>query len=107
MFAAVALLMTAIGIEVLATAFLPRADGFTNPLWSVLVLGGYGVSIWLLAIVVRSMPISVAYAVWSGVGTALVAAAGYFFLGESMDWVKLTCLAMIVVGVVGLNLAGV
>lgn len=107
MFAAVALLMTAIGIEVLATAFLPRADGFTNPLWSVLVLGGYGVSIWLLAIVVRSMPISVAYAVWSGVGTALVAAAGYFFLGESMDWVKLTCLAMIVIGVVGLNLAGV
>jgi small multidrug resistance pump len=107
MYGAVALLMTAIGIEVLATAFLPRADGFTNPLWSVLVLGGYGLSIWLLAIVVRSMPISVAYAVWSGVGTALVAAAGYLFLGESMDWVKLTCLAMIVAGVVGLNLAGV
>ena len=107
MYGAVVLLMAAIGIEVLATAFLPRADGFTNPLWSALVLGGYGVSIWLLAIVVRSMPISVAYAVWSGVGTAIVAAVGYVFLGESMDWVKVVSLAMIVAGVVGLNLAGV
>lgn len=106
MFGAVALLMTAIGIEVLATAFLPRAEGFTDPLWSTLVLTGYGLSIWLLAIVVRSMPISVAYAVWSGVGTAVVAAVGYFFLGESMDWIKVLSLAMIVGGVVGLNLAG-
>jgi small multidrug resistance pump len=106
MYGAVALLMAAIGIEVLATASLPRAQGFTNPLWSVLVLGGYGISIWLLAIVVRSMPISVAYAVWSGVGTALVAAAGYFFLGEPMNWIKVVSLAMIVAGVVGLKLAG-
>jgi small multidrug resistance pump len=103
---AVLLLMAAIGIEVLATAFLPRAEGFTNPVWSVLVLGGYGISIWLLAIVVRSMPISVAYAVWSGVGTAVVAAVGYFFLDEPMDWIKVVSLAMIVMGVVGLNLAG-
>jgi small multidrug resistance pump len=53
------------------------------------------------------MPVSVAYAVWSGVGTALVAAVGYFFLDESMGWLKALSLALIVVGVVGLNLAGV
>ena len=99
------LLMVAIGIEVAATALLPRAQGFTDPWWSAAVLGGYAVSIWLLAIVVRTMPVSVAYAVWSGVGTAVVAALGYFFLGESMSWVKGFSLALIVVGVVGLNLA--
>ena len=99
------LLMVAIGIEVAATALLPRAQGFTDAWWSAVVLGGYAVSIWLLAIVVRTMPVSVAYAVWSGVGTAVVAAVGYFFLGESMGWVKGLSLALIVVGVVGLNLA--
>lgn len=107
MYGAVALLLTAIGIEVVATALLPRADGFTQPAWSAFVLVGYAASIWLLAVVVRQIPVSVAYAVWSGVGTAIVAAVGYWFLGESMGWVKAVSLAMIVIGVVGLNLAGV
>ncbi len=82
------LLMVAIGVEVLSTASLPKADGFTNLGWSAVVLLGYAVSIWLLAIVVRTMPVSVAYAVWSGVGTALVAVVGYVFLGESLGWIK-------------------
>lgn len=107
MYVAVALLLAAIGIEVVATALLPRSEAFTHPGWTVLVLGGYALAIWLLALVVRAMPVSVAYAVWSGVGTALVAAVGYFFLDESMGWVKAVSLALIVVGVVGLNLAGV
>jgi small multidrug resistance pump len=103
MWAAV-LLAVAIGVEVAATALLPKAQGFTNPLWSLIVVAGYGFSIWLLAIVVRSMPVSIAYAVWAGVGTAVVAVIGYLFLGESMSWFKATSLAMIVLGVVGLNL---
>ena len=103
MWAAV-LLAVAIGVEVAATALLPKAQGFTNPLWSLIVVAGYGFSIWLLAIVVRSMPVSIAYAVWAGVGTAVVAVIGFLFLGESMSWFKATSLAMIVLGVVGLNL---
>ena len=71
------------------------------------MLGGYGLSIWLLAIVVRDMPVSVAYAVWSGVGTAAVAGIGYAFLGESMTWVKALSLLLIVLGVVGVNLTSV
>lgn len=106
MFAAMVLLMAAIGVEVASTAVLPRADGFTDPLWSGIVLVGYGVSIWLLTIVVRDMPVSIAYAIWSGVGTALVAVAGYLFLDEPLGWVKVASLALIVVGVLGLNLAG-
>jgi small multidrug resistance pump len=102
---AAAILTLAIAIEVVATALLPRAQGFTQPGWSAVVLGGYAVSIWLLAIVVRTLPVSVTYAVWSGVGTAFVAVIGYWFLGESMGWVKATSLALIVIGVMGVNLA--
>jgi small multidrug resistance pump len=106
MFVAVLLLVAAIAVEVVSTALLPRAEGFTNPLWTAAVLSGYAVSIWLLAIVVRTLPVSVAYAVWSGLGTALVAVIGYLFLGEQLGWVKSLSLSLIVVGVIGLNLAG-
>jgi len=100
------LLMTAIGVEVGATALLPRAAGFTQPLWSAGVIMGYALSIWLLALVVRSMPVSVAYAIWAGLGTAAVAVIGFLFLGESMGPLKATSLGLIVLGVVGLNLVG-
>ncbi|MFT4286936.1 DMT family transporter [Nocardioides sp.] len=103
---AVVLLFGAIGVEVAATATLPRTRGFHDPLWSLAVLAGYGLSIWLLALVVKTMPVSIAYAVWAGVGTAAVAVIGYLFLGESMDWIKATCLLLIIAGVVGLNLLG-
>ena len=106
MYAAVLLLVAAIGIEVTATALLPRTDGFTNPLWSVAVIAGYTASIWLLAIVVRTIPVSTAYAVWSGLGTAAVSVVGYLWLDEQMTTLKAASLALIVVGVVGLNFAG-
>jgi small multidrug resistance pump len=106
MVGAMALLLAAIGIEVLATSLLPKADGFRDVGWTVAVMAGYTVSIWLLTIVVRTMPVSVAYAIWSGLGTATVAVVGYLYLGESMGALKALSLAMIVVGVVGLNLAG-
>ena len=104
--AVMALLIVAIGVEVASTALLPRAQGFTDPTWTAVVLLGYAVSIALLAVVVRTMPVSVAYAIWSGLGTAMVALAGYLFLDEPLGWVQVGCLAMVVVGVVGLNLAG-
>ena len=66
MVAAFGVLLVAILTEVAATAALPRAEGFRDPGWTAFVLGGYAISIWLLAVVVRSMPVSVAYAVWSG-----------------------------------------
>jgi small multidrug resistance pump len=103
---AAVLLAVAIAIEVVATALLPRADGFTDLGWSVVVLLGYSVSIWLLTVIVRTLPVSVAYAVWSGAGTALVAVVGLVFLDEPFSWLKVASLAMIVGGVVGLNAAG-
>ena len=70
------------------------------------MVAGYALSIWLLAIVVRTLPVSVAYALWAGVGTAAVAVIGFLFLGESMSWLKGASVALIVLGVVGLNLGG-
>jgi small multidrug resistance pump len=100
------LLVVAIGVEVAATALLPKAAGFTQPFWSAVVVAGYALSIWLLALVVRAIPVSIAYAVWAGVGTAAVAVVGLVFLGESMSWLKASSLGLIVLGVVGLNLVG-
>lgn len=104
MVGAFVLLLLAIATEVVSTASLPRADGFRHPGWTAFVLGGYAVSIWLLALVVRVMPVSIAYAVWSGVGTAAIAVIGATLLGESWDLLKAGALAMIIVGVVVLNL---
>jgi len=104
MFSPFVVLLAAIGIEVGATTALPRTRGFHDVPWSLVVLGGYAVSIWLLAVVVRQMSVSVAYAVWSGLGTAAIAAVGVLALGEKVDAVKLTALGLIIVGVVVLNL---
>ena len=106
MWGAATLLTLAIAVEVLATALLPKAEGFTQIGWSLVVIAGYGMSIWLLALVVRQMDVSVAYAVWSGAGTALVAAIGALYLGEHLTPLKALVLGLIVVGGVGLNLAG-
>lgn len=101
-----ALLMTAIGVEVAASAALPRTQSFRDPLWTALVLAGYAASIWLLALVVKQLPVSIAYAVWAGLGTAGMAVVGVLFLDERLDLMKAAALALIVLGVVLLNLAG-
>lgn len=106
MWNALGLLALAIGAEVAATASLPRTEGFRSPGWSLLVVSGYAVSIWLLSLVVREIPVSTAYAVWAGAGTALVAVVGVVWLGEDWNWVTATALAMIIVGVVTLNVSG-
>jgi len=104
MYAAIGLLLAAIAAEVAATSVLGRTEGFRDPVWTGLVIAGYAVSIWLLAVVVEKLPISTAYAVWSGVGTAAVALIGAIWLGESWDTMKVLALAMIIMGVVILNL---
>jgi small multidrug resistance pump len=106
MFGAWALLLSAIVIEVGATAALPRTHGFREPLWTVAVLSGYAISIWLLSLVIRYIPISVTYAVWAGLGTAGIAGVGVLLLGESLDLLKAVAIALIIVGVVVLNLHG-
>jgi small multidrug resistance pump len=104
MFSPFTVLLAAIGVEVGATSLLPRTRGFHDLPWSVGVVAGYAVSIWLLALVIGRIPVSVAYAVWSGLGTASIAVVGAVLLGERLDAVKVSALLLIIVGVVVLNL---
>jgi small multidrug resistance pump len=104
--AAFGLLGLAIASEVAATSVLPKTDGFADLRWTVVVFAGYALSFWLLAIVVKTMPVSTAYAVWAGLGTAAIAVVGATLLGEYWDAWKVVALLMIVVGVVVLNLRG-
>ncbi len=106
MLGAWALLVAAITVEVASTAAMPRTQGFRDPLWTGLVLAGYAVSIWLLALVIKYIPVSVTYAAWSGLGTAGIALVGVLFLGEGWGVLKAVALAMIIGGVLILNLHG-
>lgn len=106
MYFAAAMLAIAIATEVGATAALPRAAGFTNPGWSAIVVTGYAVSIWLLTLVVKEIPVSVTYAVWAGLGTAAIAVIGVMFLDEPFGAAKVVAIALIVSGVVLLNFQG-
>jgi multidrug transporter EmrE-like cation transporter len=103
----VALLLSfAIVTEVAGTVALRYSDGFTRPLPSALVVLGYGISFWLLALVLKELSVGTTYAVWSAAGTALIAVVGVFAFGEPATALKLASLALIILGVVGLNLAG-
>ena len=96
----------AIASEIVGTVFLRYTDGFTRPAPSLLVLATYAASLWLTALALRELEISLAYAVWAGVGTAAVAVIGMAALGESVNGLKLASIALVIGGVVGLNLSG-
>lgn len=98
------LLAAAIVAEVIATSALARTDGFTQ-LWpSVLAVVGYGVAFFLLSLVTRTVPVGIVYAVWSGAGIVLVALAGWLLFGQKLDWPALVGLALIIAGVLIINL---
>lgn len=93
-------LALAIIAEVVATSALKSSAGFTR-LWpSLLVLSGYGLAFYLLALVLKSLPVGIAYAFWAGLGIVLVTLVGILVFGEKPDLPALLGLAMIVGGVV-------
>ena len=99
-------LIAGIVFEVAGTLGLKSTDGFTRLLPTIGVLAAYGVSFFFVALAVQGLEVGVVYAVWSAVGTSIVAAFGVAFMGESVSALKVGSLALIIVGVVGLNLAG-
>ncbi|CAL9556439.1 Multidrug transporter EmrE [Streptomyces sp. enrichment culture] len=100
------LLAGAIAAEVAGTTAMKYSEGFSR-LWpSLLTLLGYLVSFGLLAQTLKTLSVGTAYAIWSGVGTAAIATIGIVFLGEGMTLAKAAGIALIIVGVVVLNLGG-
>ncbi|AYG83627.1 Multidrug transporter EmrE [Streptomyces hundungensis] len=100
------LLACAIGSEIVATSALKYSEGFTR-LWPSLITGvGYLLAFFLLSLTLKSLSVGTAYAIWSGVGTAVIAAVGMVFMGEAMTAAKIAGIALIIGGVVLLNLGG-
>ena len=103
------LLGLAIAAEVVGTTALRASNdaaGSSKGLLIAVVAVGYGLSFWLLAMVLKHLQLGVAYAVWAGVGTAITALVGVALFGEAATAVKFACIALIIAGVIGLNLSG-
>jgi small multidrug resistance pump len=101
------LLALAIATEVTATVALKLSNGLTHLAWTVVVAAGYISSFVFLAQALRrQLEVGTAYAVWSGAGTAAIAVIGALFLGETLTALKIGGIALIIGGVVLLNLTG-
>ena len=93
----------AIVSEVIATSALKASDGFTRLLPSVIVIVGYGIAFYCLALVLRTLPVGIVYAIWSGVGVALIALVGWLLYGQTLDLPAIVGIGLIVAGVAVLN----
>jgi len=90
--------------EILWATSMKSTEGFTR-LWpSLWTLGTMAVSVWLLGIALKTIPVGTGYAVWTGIGAAGTALAGMVLFGESTSVVRIACILLIVVGIVGLKL---
>lgn len=97
-------LSVAIVSEVIATSALKAAEGFTRLVPSLVVVTGYALAFYFLSLTLKTVPLGVAYAIWSGAGVALIALVGWAWYGQALDAVALVGIALIVAGVVVLNL---
>lgn len=93
----------AIVSEVIATSALRASDGFSR-LWpSVLVVAGYGLAFFFLSVTLKSIPVGIAYAIWSGLGVVLISVAAWMLFGQKLDAPAILGMGLIVAGVVVLN----
>ena len=99
-------LLIAIVLEVCGTTSMKLSEGFTRLAPSILMFVFYLASLAVLNLALKEIPVSVTYAVWAGVGTALIAVVGVAWFGEPISPVKAGSILLIILGVVGLNLGG-
>ena len=99
-YAALALAITA---EIIATSALKMSHGFSRLIPSIVVVVGYGATFFFLSLTLRSIPIGVAYAIWSGVGIAVISLIGWLFFKQSLDLAAVLGIGLIITGVLILN----
>ena len=97
-------LAVAIVAEVTATSFMKQSEGFTRLLPSAITILGYAIAFYFLSLTLREIPTGIAYAIWSGVGIVLIAAIAWAFQGQKLDLPAILGMAMIIAGVLVLNL---
>ena len=97
-------LALAIIFEVFGSSFIKLSNGFTKPLPTVAVAFGYIVCFYFLSLSLKVIPLSIAYAIWGGVGIVLTALISVFIFKQSIDWAAIAGITLIVAGVVVINL---
>jgi small multidrug resistance pump len=98
------ILTAAIVSEVIATSTLKATEGFSRFWPSLLVVFGYALAFFFLSLTLRTIPVGIAYAVWSGVGMALITLIAWFVYGQALDFPALIGILFIIAGVIILNL---
>lgn len=96
-------LLAAIISEVTATSSLKASAGFTKIMPSVVVVVGYALSFYFLSLVLKAIPIGIAYAVWAGLGIVLLAVVGWMVFGQALDAPALLGMALILAGIIIMN----
>jgi small multidrug resistance pump len=99
-------LLLAILAEVTGTTFVKLSEGFTRLVPTMMIVIFYGLSLGFLGLALKRVDLSLAYAIWSGLGIAFIASVGVLYFREPLTAAKLVSLGFIVAGVVGLNLTG-
>lgn len=97
-------LALAIGAEVIATSALKSAAGFTRLLPSIVVVLGYGAAFYFLSLTLKTIPVGVAYAIWSGAGIVLISTAAWLLYGQKLDAAAIIGMGLIVAGVLVIQL---
>ncbi|WP_040259647.1 MULTISPECIES: DMT family transporter [Pseudomonas] len=97
-------LAIAICAEVIATVSMKAVKGLSTPLPLALVILGYGIAFFMLTLVVRSIPVGIAYAIWAGMGIVMVSIAALFVYGQRLDVPAMAGMGLIVAGVVVIQL---
>jgi quaternary ammonium compound-resistance protein SugE len=92
-------------LEVVWALMLKQSEGFSKPVPTVIFIVSLILSMVLLSVALRSLPVGTAYAVWTGIGAAGTAILGMLVLGESRDVLKLVSLVMLIAGIIGLRLS--
>ena len=100
------LLIGAICMEVLGTTCMKLSEGFTRWVPSVLIFVFYALAFILMTFAIKKLDLSLTYAIWSGVGTFLIALIGLFWFKEPFTILKAVSMTLVIAGVVGLNLGG-
>ena len=96
-------LVVAVIAEVVATSALAASHGFTKPMPSLVTVVGYGIAFYLLSLTLRTIPVGIVYAVWSGLGIVLIAAVGAIWFRQPLDLPAVIGLGLILAGVVVVN----
>ncbi|CAD83235.1 emrE protein (methyl viologen resistance protein C) (ethidium resistance protein) [Candidatus Blochmanniella floridana] len=97
-------LFIAIISEVIATTFLKVSDGFNKLYPIIIVILGYTLSFILLSLVLRTIPMGIAYSCWAGLGIIFITIAGYLFYDQKMDIYSITGIILIIIGVILINI---